>query len=657
MTLLDAGHRPAVSGAPPDTSRDRRPPASTTALVVVAAAVRALAAVLAALVLTVGIALLLWAVTPASGSSPLPALRAGAIALAAGHGMDVRIGDATLTLPPLLLGVLAVSLLWGAVGRGRVVPAGVGQETAAILVTGILHGAAVTAVPVLLQPGRLSPDQWWRPAILAWVTVGLATVVRGAALRALLVRVSPSWVTTALRLAAVAVAAVLGGSALVLAAASALSFGAAAHLVEAGGGGADAFGLTVLSLAFLPNAVIAVAGYASGVGFDIGAGHYSPFGSLTADLPGIPLLAAVPDRHPAGGLGLVALAVPVAAGLLAGVVAARRLASRADRVRAAAAAGGLAGLAVGALAWLAAGGVTPGRWLSAGAPPVLTAVLLAVEVGAVGAAVAAVVPARAVSGDADARATDAAADAESDTPDATAPGAAAEADQDAGVTDGAESAVAAHADAPDAGSAEDAADESAADPRAVVADAPRTGDTGPDVTHEDRAVVTAGGRAAEPSADEGPADTDTDRDTNPDPDPATDTDAAAVVDDSTGEPASEAAGAFAGTDRPDGVLPSGGGDPDGGTSDVVADSSGTPAGTDRDATADLAADAAADAVADAANAQQTTVRDGGAPTGQLSTPAGAAPVHGSRPLLPQQRPVDPHRADRAAEPRTGPAAD
>src|SRR5699024_10221644 len=84
--------------------------------------------------------------------------------------------------------------------------------------------------------------------------------------------------------------------------------------------GAGVLGLITVVLAqvaYLPTAAVWVVTWLSGIGFQAGAEtHFSPFDVVTAPLPNIPLLGALPDpSHP--GLGW-AIVVPLVIGVLAG---------------------------------------------------------------------------------------------------------------------------------------------------------------------------------------------------------------------------------------------------------------------------------------------------------------------------------------------------
>ncbi len=362
-----------------------------SATVVVAATAKALFAALSGLLLTCSIGLVVWATTPSSGAGPVALLRAGVAAFAAGNGMTVTIGRAALTLPPLMITLVAIALLTTVSGRGRVVASDRGQELAATLAASVTYAAAVTCSGVLLGPaGALRADQWWRPALLALVVVGCTTLVRGVGWRRdLLDRLSP-WALVALRLGAVGVAAILGGGAIVVAIGLLMSFNDATTvslLASPGAGGG--LGMALLGIAYLPNAVVAGAGYATGVGFSIGGGTYSPFGSTPTELPAVTLLTGVPDHAVASRWLLAVFLVPLLAAVLIGRAAIRRLGRRSDRLFAVCGAAVISGVVLGLVAVVASGGVAGGEWASTGVPPVLFAVVVTAGLAAVGSGVAA----------------------------------------------------------------------------------------------------------------------------------------------------------------------------------------------------------------------------------------------------------------------------
>jgi hypothetical protein len=88
--------------------------------------------------------------------------------------------------------------------------------------------------------------------------------------------------------------------------------------------------------------------------------------------------------------------VPAVAGYLIARSAIKNLATRSDRVLAAAVGAALTGGLLAAAAAIARGGVGDGRWSTFGAPPVLLGAVVAVEVGAIAIAVAALAGGRSV---------------------------------------------------------------------------------------------------------------------------------------------------------------------------------------------------------------------------------------------------------------------
>jgi Family of unknown function (DUF6350) len=156
---------------------------------------------------------------------------------------------------------------------------------------------------------------------------------------------------------------------------------------------AGAFGgavLLLLGAVCVPTGVVWAAAYAVGPGFAVGIGtSVAPAGIALGPVPAFPVLGALPATGPAPTASLVALAVPVLAGLVIGLMAARHPASTLGRtVAEAAAAGVLAGLALGVLAWLSSGSLGAVRMSELGPDGVRVGAVAALELGVVAAAVA-----------------------------------------------------------------------------------------------------------------------------------------------------------------------------------------------------------------------------------------------------------------------------
>ncbi len=367
-------------------------------MVAAAAAIRGAAVAVSGAVLAAAISLVLWALTPASGSDATVAVRAGVAGFAAANLIPVSIGGVALTIPPLLSTLMIAALLVVTARRGRFLPMDRKQETVAVLVTAACYGLAVAVITRAFAPEGVVPAPWvWTATALGFVAVAGATVCGRSAWHDWWRTAVPGWVHAGCRAAGIGVCVMLAGGGVALTAAMVLHFGS---MVSVGALAApswtDGLGMALLGVAYVPNAVVAAAGYVSGVGFEIGAGTYSPFGSSTVDLPAMPLLAAAPDSTGRSLMGLALLAVPLLAGCLMARRVARHLGSRSERVLASAVGAALTGVVLGCLSWVARGGVGTALWSVMGAKPLLVAAVVAAELAAVAVAASLLVGARAV---------------------------------------------------------------------------------------------------------------------------------------------------------------------------------------------------------------------------------------------------------------------
>ncbi len=207
--------------------------------------------------------------------------------------------------------------------------------------------------------------------------------------------------------AAAAVAVQIAGAAVVLAGLLADGNGRVLDLHrELQPGVAGGAVLTLGQALLMPNLVLWTAAALAGPGFAVGTGSWVTLSSAKlAALPALPVLGALPapGRLPVAALAL--LAVPVAAGVVAGILLARSE----DRAKPGggfppgpwddgdepvaglpwrrgvadvAVVAALAGSAMAALAWLSGGPAGPGRLAETGPVPWLTGVAFAVEVAA-----------------------------------------------------------------------------------------------------------------------------------------------------------------------------------------------------------------------------------------------------------------------------------
>ncbi len=360
----------------------------------------ALWAAVIGLTAAVVVVLLAWAADSRSGAGFGEALRtAAALWLYAGHtGMAVHGGN--LGLVPLgLLAVPAFLLTRAGRGLARARPREVGGS-----VRSAGRAVAVVAVPYALLSGlasllagtnRVTPSTSQAmvgAGLLAAVFAGYG-VLAGAGTLASVADRLPAACRPVGRGAAASVAALLVAGALITVVSVGLHAGRYAELAASPHAGAvGQVVLVLLGLALLPNAAIFGAAFLAGPGFAVGAGTIvTPYGAHLGSVPALPLLAALPTGATLPWPVALAVLVPVACGVLAGVLVARGLPSAGIRAAAgwSAAAGAVAGIAVGMLAVAAGGSLGPGAMAVVGPEPWLTGVAVAVEVGAAAAAAAA----------------------------------------------------------------------------------------------------------------------------------------------------------------------------------------------------------------------------------------------------------------------------
>lgn len=327
----------------------------------------------------------------------LDAVRSGGLAWLMAHGSGVVAGDTGITMVPLGSVALMVAVLArmtrGARG-GHVVRDWV---DAARLVAGVSVTYVLIAVGVVVAVDPLgAAPSMWRACLATGSVAVLGSVVgavRGSELiRDVLYDLPPRtalWLAAVVRGAAVSCLTLLTAGALLFSVALALNLGTAITVTERLDAGAvGGLAVTLVALALVPNAAVAAGAYLAGPGFAVGTDTaVSPLGVDLGAVPGFPLLAALPgDGTPAGWQNLL-LVVPILAGVVAGVVLARRepLVGWAGSLGRPAAAGLAGGLAFGLLCLLSSGAVGPGRMSDVGpaTAPTTLVVCASMVVGAV----------------------------------------------------------------------------------------------------------------------------------------------------------------------------------------------------------------------------------------------------------------------------------
>jgi hypothetical protein len=339
-----------------------------------------------------------------------------------GHGVPIGTPIGPLGLAPLLLSSLIV---WRLTRAGLHVTRAVGARRSGSGRTALLAGGAVglwyalfgvLAAAVLTGPG--TPVPVYRAGLHFFVlgaAGALAGAVAGTDMPAALARRLPRALRHGIRTGLVAALAILAVGAAGTGLSIAFHGGQAAATIAAYRTGvAGQAGITLVSLAYGPNAAVWATAYLLGPGFALGVGSAVRLTEVTVGpLPTLPLLAGLPDG-PMGAAGTAVLAIPVVIGMAAGWLLTRRLRRSPDPVApdkpvlsvpsqpdlaagqpawslvlgSALIAGPVAGLVLGGLAWLSGGALGGGRLAQIGPVPWQVA-LVATGVVAVPAAIGA----------------------------------------------------------------------------------------------------------------------------------------------------------------------------------------------------------------------------------------------------------------------------
>jgi hypothetical protein len=154
-----------------------------------------------------------------------------------------------------------------------------------------------------------------------------------------------------LRAGALGLAVLVACGAAVFTLATALSWRTVADMYEPALG--SSFGMFLLSVLYLPNAVTAVLSFVTGPGFSIGDLNVGMFGYRGGAVPGVPLLGGLPEHHAAWWPALLVL--PAATGVLVGWSLRKVDADPAQRIRAVAVAGAVVALGCVLLGTLSGG--------------------------------------------------------------------------------------------------------------------------------------------------------------------------------------------------------------------------------------------------------------------------------------------------------------
>lgn len=236
------------------------------------------------------------------------------------HQTAIMVFGGPLSVLPLLPTVAAMLVTTEAAGvlarRSRLRRPD--QAWPVIATMALVHATAGTVIAVLLRgPVTATPLDAF---LSCGLTAGLAATI-GVANRCGLVYLLWSRVDeqvwSGLRAGLIGLIALVGSGASVLLVSIVAGADDMVWSMERAGGVGDAFGTALLTVLYLPNAVIAAWSFATGTGFAVGGAEVGPLAGAPGALPDLPLLATVP----AEGVALWAfltLLLPPLVGLLVG---------------------------------------------------------------------------------------------------------------------------------------------------------------------------------------------------------------------------------------------------------------------------------------------------------------------------------------------------
>jgi len=388
------------AGAPP--RKPGAPPRKAGAPLPVAAVVTTFwAALLSALPVAVVVALAQLVEAPTISWDGV--LRYGLAGWLLAHGVPLRTGLGPVGLAPLAVAALAA---WRVARAGVHTTRAIGGRRTGSPRVALVAAATVGAVYGLLGAGAAAiargADLAVSPvragltlALFGFLAAAGGALAASGAFDRLAARLS-TVVRDAIRAGVVAALLMLGAGAVLAGVTTAVNGGDASQtLASYGTGVAGQAGLTLVCLAYAPNVAVWSASYLIGPGFAVGVDTTVRTSDVTLGaLPAVPVFAGLP-ADPVGGAWMVLLGAPLAAGMLAGwLLARRRLRERPRRneppatwprlLGAAALAGPVAGVVLGTAAYASAGPLGAGR-LAVMGPVAWQVALVATGVVALGA--------------------------------------------------------------------------------------------------------------------------------------------------------------------------------------------------------------------------------------------------------------------------------
>ncbi|MEU3275486.1 DUF6350 family protein [Saccharomonospora sp. NPDC006951] len=282
------------------------------------------AAALSPLVAGYAVVAAVFAVVTAAASqaefSPLGVVLGAGPGWLAAYQVPLDIGGAPLGVLPLLptVGVCLLIARTAASTAQRLRCTEPGQSGFIIGVIAAAHALAGIAISVLAG-GELGVEPlaaFLVPALVSAAAAALGVAGRCGFVAAARNHLDPV-ALRGMRAGALGLAALLCAGAVTFLFATALSVPTVRSLFAANAEGAGSgAGMLLLCLGYLPNAMVLSLGFVTGPGFSIGSVTVAPFTFSGGPVPGVPLLAGLPEQQAAWWP--VLLVLPAAAGALVG---------------------------------------------------------------------------------------------------------------------------------------------------------------------------------------------------------------------------------------------------------------------------------------------------------------------------------------------------
>lgn len=289
-------------------------------------------------------------------------LRAALPGWLAAHQVPIEIFGLELGILPLLptIGVAVITAKTAAHVAARLELRRPGQAGPLIATVAGAHAFAGVVIAGVASTSEVGADPLaalYYPALVSGLAATAGVARRCGLLTALADR-ADNIAVAGLRAGALAVALLLTAGGAVLTFGLLTSIATARDLFPMGVG--NAVGMLLLSIGYLPNATVAATSFVAGPGFSLGSVTVAPLEFHGGRLPGVPLLAALPEQQAAWWPALFVLPLAV------GVVVGRRLRhvdeSPVARLRAVAVAAGVVAVCFVVLAGTAGGRLGRGTY-------------------------------------------------------------------------------------------------------------------------------------------------------------------------------------------------------------------------------------------------------------------------------------------------------